>query len=182
MCFCRELAPISTAKLMMAGNPSRWSVHPPSQQPSSLLSSSPSPSLFPSQYVLGSSSSHPFNSLTDNQELPQSWSQLLLYISLSRLHFLLSIFHMLYSHRFSLIPDLHIIFSLYIQYILQFICMSFASPPSEIFTVYYMHGITDHILGHGFLLSQLIRMLAGLMLTRRIFSFFLQGGFVRRRR
>ncbi|KAG8643409.1 hypothetical protein MANES_11G037000v8 [Manihot esculenta] len=63
---------------MMAGNPSRWSVHPPSQQPSSLLSSSPSPSLFPSQYVLGSSSSHPFNSLTDNQELPQSWSQLLL--------------------------------------------------------------------------------------------------------
>ncbi|XP_021688550.1 transcription factor bHLH68 isoform X2 [Hevea brasiliensis] len=63
---------------MMAGNPSRWSMHPPSQQPSALLSSSPSPALFPSQYVLGSSSSLPFNSLTDNQELPQSWSQLLL--------------------------------------------------------------------------------------------------------
>ncbi|KAJ9190221.1 hypothetical protein P3X46_001446 [Hevea brasiliensis] len=63
---------------MMAGNPSRWSLHPPSQQPSSLLSSSLSPSLFPSQYVLGSSSSLPFNFLPDNQELPQSWSQLLL--------------------------------------------------------------------------------------------------------
>ncbi|OAY53035.1 transcription factor bHLH68 [Manihot esculenta] len=67
---------------MMAGNPSWWNMHPPSQQPSSLLSSSLSPSLFPSQYVLGSSSSSsssfPFNSLPDNQELPQSWSQLLL--------------------------------------------------------------------------------------------------------
>ncbi|KAJ4834103.1 hypothetical protein Tsubulata_041490 [Turnera subulata] len=62
---------------MMAGNPSWWSVHPPSQQPSALLSSSPS--LLPSQYVLGSSSLPPLSSLPDNnQELPQSWSQLLL--------------------------------------------------------------------------------------------------------
>ncbi|KDP37262.1 hypothetical protein JCGZ_06318 [Jatropha curcas] len=57
----------------MAGNPSRWSMHPPSQQTSAAF--------FPSQYVFGSSSSSsslPFNSLPDNQELPQSWSQLLL--------------------------------------------------------------------------------------------------------
>ncbi|XVF24949.1 hypothetical protein REPUB_Repub13aG0171800 [Reevesia pubescens] len=63
---------------MMAGNPSWWSMHPPShQQPSALLT--PSPSLFPPQYVIGSSSLPP-NSLPDhNQELPvQSWSQLLL--------------------------------------------------------------------------------------------------------
>ncbi|KAL9460551.1 hypothetical protein AB3S75_003702 [Citrus x aurantiifolia] len=61
---------------MMAGNPSWWSMHPlnPHQ-----LSSSSSPSLFPSQYVHGSSSSFPFNSLPDSQEQhPQSWSQLLL--------------------------------------------------------------------------------------------------------
>ncbi|XP_021298721.1 transcription factor bHLH68-like isoform X2 [Herrania umbratica] len=60
---------------MMAGNPSWWSMHPPSQQSSALLT--PSPSLFPPQYVLGSSTLPP-NSLADNQELPQSWSQLLL--------------------------------------------------------------------------------------------------------
>ncbi|KAJ6348214.1 hypothetical protein OIU76_004645 [Salix suchowensis] len=59
----------------MAGNPNWWSMHPPSQQSSALLSSSPS--IFPSQYVLGSSP-FPSNSLPDNQELPQSWSQLLL--------------------------------------------------------------------------------------------------------
>ncbi|KAH9714265.1 transcription factor bHLH68 [Citrus sinensis] len=61
---------------MMAGNPSWWSMHPlnPHQ-----LSSPSSPSLFPSQYVHGSSSSFPFNSLPDSQEQhPQSWSQLLL--------------------------------------------------------------------------------------------------------
>ncbi|KAJ6427525.1 hypothetical protein OIU84_023008 [Salix udensis] len=61
---------------MMAGNPSWWSMHPPSQQTSALLSSS-SPSIFPSQYVFGSSS-FSSNSLPDNQELPQSWNQLLL--------------------------------------------------------------------------------------------------------
>ncbi|KAJ6342708.1 hypothetical protein OIU78_010601 [Salix suchowensis] len=60
---------------MMAGNPSWWSMHPPSQQTSALLSSSPS--IFPSQYVFGSSS-FSSNSLPDNQELPQSWNQLLL--------------------------------------------------------------------------------------------------------
>ncbi|KAG5229177.1 transcription factor bHLH [Salix suchowensis] len=59
----------------MAGNPSWWSMHPPSQQTSALLSSSPS--IFPSQYVFGSSS-FSSNSLPDNQELPQSWNQLLL--------------------------------------------------------------------------------------------------------
>ncbi|KAK8608443.1 hypothetical protein V6N13_023867 [Hibiscus sabdariffa] len=62
---------------MMAGNPSWWSMHlhPPSHQhhPSALLTSAPSPSIFP-QYVAGSSSP----SLLDNHELPQSWSQLLL--------------------------------------------------------------------------------------------------------
>ncbi|XP_061359342.1 transcription factor bHLH68-like [Gastrolobium bilobum] len=47
---------------MMAGNPNWWSMH--------------LPSLSPSQYVLGSSSI-PFNSLTENPEPPQSWSQLL---------------------------------------------------------------------------------------------------------
>ncbi|XP_031277759.1 transcription factor bHLH68-like [Pistacia vera] len=65
---------------MMAGNPSWWSMHPPSmsQQPSTLLASSPS-NILPSQYVLGSSSL-PLNSLPDNNQdqLPQSWSQLLL--------------------------------------------------------------------------------------------------------
>ncbi|GMY34316.1 transcription factor bHLH68-like isoform X2 [Fagus crenata] len=50
---------------MMAGNPNWWNMHPPS--------------LFPPQYSLGSSSL-PFNPLLpENQEqLPQSWSQLLL--------------------------------------------------------------------------------------------------------
>ncbi|KAL2332357.1 hypothetical protein Fmac_019938 [Flemingia macrophylla] len=48
---------------MMAGNPSWWSMHPPS--------------LIPPQYVLPPSS-FPFNSLTENPaEPPQSWSQLL---------------------------------------------------------------------------------------------------------
>ncbi|KAE9585877.1 hypothetical protein Lal_00010132 [Lupinus albus] len=46
---------------MMAGNPNWWSMHPAS--------------LIPPQYVLGSSS-NPFNSLAENQEPPQSWSQL----------------------------------------------------------------------------------------------------------
>ncbi|XP_022777183.1 transcription factor bHLH68-like isoform X2 [Durio zibethinus] len=54
---------------MMAGNPSWWSMH--------LHPPSPSPSLFPPPYALGSSTLPP-NSLPDNQELPQSWSQLLL--------------------------------------------------------------------------------------------------------
>ncbi|KAM3747599.1 hypothetical protein ACB098_05G047200 [Castanea mollissima] len=49
---------------MMAGNPNWWSMPPPS--------------LLPPQYALGSSSL-PFNPLAaENQELPQSWSQLLL--------------------------------------------------------------------------------------------------------
>ncbi|XP_044496047.1 transcription factor bHLH68-like isoform X2 [Mangifera indica] len=65
---------------MMAGNPSWWSMHPASisQQPSTLLSSSPS-NIFPSQHFLGSSSI-PLNSLPDNNQdqLPQSWSQLLM--------------------------------------------------------------------------------------------------------
>ncbi|XP_022720894.1 transcription factor bHLH68-like [Durio zibethinus] len=61
---------------MMAGNPSWWSMHPPYQQPSALLTTSPS--LFPPQHTLGSSTLPP-NPLPDhNQELPQSWSQLLL--------------------------------------------------------------------------------------------------------
>lgn len=47
----------------MAGNPNWWTMHPPS--------------LIPPQYVLGSSSI-PFNSSTQNQEPPQSLSQLLL--------------------------------------------------------------------------------------------------------
>ncbi|CAL0332390.1 unnamed protein product [Lupinus luteus] len=47
---------------MMAGNPNWWSMHPAS--------------LIPPQYVLGSSSTT-FNSLAENQEPPQSWSQLL---------------------------------------------------------------------------------------------------------
>ncbi|KAJ8773471.1 hypothetical protein K2173_004301 [Erythroxylum novogranatense] len=62
---------------MMAGNPSWWSMHPPSQQPSVLLSSSPS--LLPPQYLLGSSSLPFSSSPDDNQEFPhQSWSQLLM--------------------------------------------------------------------------------------------------------
>ncbi|XP_065865249.1 transcription factor bHLH68-like isoform X2 [Euphorbia lathyris] len=64
---------------MMAGNPSRWSMLPPSPflPPSS---SSSSPSLFPSQYVLGSSSSSSSTlPLPEHLELPhQSWSQLLM--------------------------------------------------------------------------------------------------------
>ncbi|KAK7271926.1 hypothetical protein RJT34_28201 [Clitoria ternatea] len=49
---------------MMAGNPNWWSMHPPSLIPHP-------------QYVLPSSSNIPFNSLTQNPEPPQSWSQLL---------------------------------------------------------------------------------------------------------
>ncbi|GAB4842254.1 hypothetical protein Ancab_012222 [Ancistrocladus abbreviatus] len=55
---------------MMAGNPSWWSMH-----------NLQTPSLFPLQYVHGSSSSPPlpFNLLAaDAQDFPQSWSQLLL--------------------------------------------------------------------------------------------------------
>ncbi|XP_027341982.1 transcription factor bHLH68-like [Abrus precatorius] len=48
---------------MMAGNPNWWSMHPPS-------------SMISPQYVIPSSSI-PFNSLTENLEPPQSWSQLL---------------------------------------------------------------------------------------------------------
>ncbi|XVE88865.1 hypothetical protein DITRI_Ditri19aG0103100 [Diplodiscus trichospermus] len=69
------LTPPSSVHQIMAGNPSWWCMHPPSQQPSALLTSSYS--LFPPPYVLGSSTFPP-NSLPDNQELPQSWSQLLL--------------------------------------------------------------------------------------------------------
>ncbi|KAJ4958022.1 hypothetical protein NE237_025133 [Protea cynaroides] len=61
---------------MMAGNPNWWNINtmrPPSQQPSPLL---PSSSLFP-QYT-PPSSSLPLTSWHDNQELPESWSQLLL--------------------------------------------------------------------------------------------------------
>ncbi|XVE52064.1 hypothetical protein DITRI_Ditri02bG0090900 [Diplodiscus trichospermus] len=61
---------------MMAGNPSWWSMHPPSQQPSALLTPAPSP--FPPQYVLGSPNLPPTSFPDHNQELPQSWSQLLL--------------------------------------------------------------------------------------------------------
>jgi hypothetical protein len=110
VCFLQR---IITAKLTMAGNPSWWSMHPPSQQPSALLSSSPSS--YPSQYVLGSSP-FPLNSLPDNQELPQSWSQLLLYLSLSlslslSRQFILLIRNMLHLiHRFILIFILLIIF------------------------------------------------------------------------
>ncbi|KAJ4951008.1 hypothetical protein NE237_027840 [Protea cynaroides] len=60
---------------MMAGNPNWcWNINntrPPTQQPSPLL-----PSSFP-QYT-PSSSSQPSNFWHDNQELPESWSQLLL--------------------------------------------------------------------------------------------------------
>ncbi|KAK8594995.1 hypothetical protein V6N13_015904 [Hibiscus sabdariffa] len=61
----------------MTGNPSWWSMHlhPPDHQhhPSALLTSAPSSSIFP-QYVVGSPSSLP----DDQEQLPQSWSQLLL--------------------------------------------------------------------------------------------------------
>ncbi|GMI91816.1 BASIC HELIX LOOP HELIX 68, PERICYCLE FACTOR TYPE-A 3 [Hibiscus trionum] len=66
---------------MAAGNPSWWSMIPPSQQHSSNFFTAPIyPSLLPPQYVVGSSSTLLPNSLPDNfQELPvQSWSQLLL--------------------------------------------------------------------------------------------------------
>ncbi|KAK8551241.1 hypothetical protein V6N13_119715 [Hibiscus sabdariffa] len=67
--------------MMAAGNPSWWSMIPPSQQHSSNLFTAPiSPSLLPPQYAVGSSTTLLPNSLPDNfQELPvQSWSQLLL--------------------------------------------------------------------------------------------------------
>ncbi|CAK9174574.1 unnamed protein product [Ilex paraguariensis] len=65
---------------MMAENPNWWSLNDmrPQYLPrSSFLS--PSPPVFPSQYVSGSSSL-PLNSLADHdtQNFPQSWSQLLL--------------------------------------------------------------------------------------------------------
>ncbi|XP_059645051.1 transcription factor bHLH68-like [Cornus florida] len=65
---------------MMAGNPNWWSMNsmqPPSQQPSN-FSSPPPPSLFTPQYVTESSAVLALNSLGDNQDFPQSWSQLLL--------------------------------------------------------------------------------------------------------
>ncbi|KAE8674116.1 bHLH133 protein [Hibiscus syriacus] len=59
---------------MVEGNPSWWSMH--LHHPSALLTSTPSSSSIFPQYVVGSSSS----SLVDNHEeqLPQSWGQLLL--------------------------------------------------------------------------------------------------------
>ncbi|PPD94627.1 hypothetical protein GOBAR_DD08380 [Gossypium barbadense] len=66
-------------QMMAAGNPS---MVPPSQQHSSNLLTPITPSLFPPQYVLGTSTSLLPTSLPDHhyQELPplQSWSQLLL--------------------------------------------------------------------------------------------------------
>uniref|UniRef100_A0A5B7AQM2 Putative transcription factor bHLH68-like n=1 Tax=Davidia involucrata TaxID=16924 RepID=A0A5B7AQM2_DAVIN len=64
---------------MMAGN-TNWrsmnNMHPPSQHPSTFLS--PPSSLFPPQYVPAESSLLALNSLADEQDFPQSWSQLLL--------------------------------------------------------------------------------------------------------
>ncbi|XP_007013110.2 PREDICTED: transcription factor bHLH68 [Theobroma cacao] len=76
----------STVQQMMAGNPNWWSINsmrPPThhQQPSPFLP--PPPTFFP-QYTptssssSSSSSSLPIPSWHDNQELPESWSQLLL--------------------------------------------------------------------------------------------------------
>ncbi|XP_068652141.1 transcription factor bHLH68-like [Aristolochia californica] len=78
----------SPVQQMMAGNPNWWNVNnmrPPPQQPSPLL---PSSSASPSSTSSSSSSSLfppypppaslPLASWQDNQELPESWSQLLL--------------------------------------------------------------------------------------------------------
>ncbi|GAV78418.1 hypothetical protein CFOL_v3_21886 [Cephalotus follicularis] len=65
-----------TVQQMIIGNPNWWSINsmrPPTQQTSPFLHPNPS-NLFP-QYALTSSSS---SSWHDNQELPESWSQLLL--------------------------------------------------------------------------------------------------------
>ncbi|KAE8659526.1 Peroxisome assembly protein 2 [Hibiscus syriacus] len=67
--------------MMAAGNPSWWSMNPPSQQHSSNMFTAPtSPSLHSPQYVVGSSTALLPNYLPDHfQEFPvQSWSQLLL--------------------------------------------------------------------------------------------------------
>ncbi|XP_027068499.1 transcription factor bHLH68-like [Coffea arabica] len=64
----------SPVQQMMAGSPNWWNLNnmrPPSQQPSSFLA--PPPNLFP-QYM----PPPPPSSWADNQELPESWSQLLL--------------------------------------------------------------------------------------------------------
>ncbi|XP_044484786.1 transcription factor bHLH68-like isoform X2 [Mangifera indica] len=112
---------------MMAGNPSWWSMHPPSisQQPSTLLSSS---SPFPSQYVLGSSSLT-LNSLPDNNQdqLPQSWSQLLLGGLSGEEDKLLNIYHF-QSKKFENYED-H-----------QIINPSLRSPAADVKQEVYGHG------------------------------------------
>nr|DAD35578.1 TPA_asm: hypothetical protein HUJ06_006218 [Nelumbo nucifera] len=67
----------SPVQQMMAGSPNWWSINnmrPPPQQPSPLL---PSPSSFFPQYT-PPPSSLPVTYWNDNQDLPESWSQLLL--------------------------------------------------------------------------------------------------------
>lgn len=64
---------------MMAGNPNWWSLIPPSEQPSTLLSPS---NFFPPQHGVESSRHDPRDSSlvdhhSNHDELPQSWSQLL---------------------------------------------------------------------------------------------------------
>ncbi|XP_043723130.1 transcription factor bHLH68-like isoform X2 [Telopea speciosissima] len=72
----RSVLQSSVVQQLMAGNPNWWNINnmrPPAQQPSPLL---PSSSFFP-QYP-PPFSSLPLTSWHDNQELPESWSQLLL--------------------------------------------------------------------------------------------------------
>lgn len=83
----------------MAGNPNWWSMHSPSLN-------------IPPQYVLGSSSNIPFNSLTENSiaDPPQSWSQLLLLVKLHSLLFfcvyvLWCLVNYLYIHVFFAVLD-----------------------------------------------------------------------------
>ncbi|XP_057447171.1 transcription factor bHLH68 isoform X2 [Lotus japonicus] len=72
----------SPVQQMMAGNPNWWNINinsmrPPSPQPQAppFL---PTPSNFLTPYPPSSSSSLPFPSWPENQEVPESWSQLLM--------------------------------------------------------------------------------------------------------
>jgi len=75
----RSVVQSSPVQQMMAGNPNWWNINintMPPQQPSPFFSS---PSNFPIPYA--APSSLPFPSWNENQDLPESWSQLLMYIN-----------------------------------------------------------------------------------------------------
>jgi len=70
----------SPVQQMITGNPNWWNININSMPPQAPPFFSTTPSNFPIPYA---PTSLPFPSWNENQELPESWSQLLMYISLS---------------------------------------------------------------------------------------------------